>query len=140
MPKTNHPELTKQVTDLQFKLESLKRSAEHGGLPDIHMEDILVWYVESIEEERERCEDKILDEKMTAIDDMISAYIDDRLNLPYKPAKVVEDPINWEPLVRQVRDFARNNTEHGRKLGRVIDAADKALAAVKRHQGKELNE
>lgn len=54
MPKTNHPELKKQVEDLQYKLESLKRSAKHGGLPDMHIEDILVWYVESIEEDRER--------------------------------------------------------------------------------------
>lgn len=53
MPKTNHPELTKQVNELAWKLQLLKGSAAAGGMPDMHIEQILVWFVEAIEEDRE---------------------------------------------------------------------------------------
>jgi ribosomal protein L29 len=40
----NHPELVDKVNELSEALFMLKASAEAGGLPDMHIENILKWY------------------------------------------------------------------------------------------------
>jgi hypothetical protein len=86
---------------------------------------------EVTKEQRQEIEDKILDEKMNEILGMISTFIGDRSDYPYKPAKIkAKRPLDYDPLIRQIRDFALENNEHGRRLGRVISAADKVLEAL----------
>lgn len=80
---------------------------------------------------KEKIEDDILDEKMREIDKMISDFIGKRIKLPMndKP-EIEEDPINYEPLVRQIRDFARGNAYGNRILDRAIAHADEAIALL----------
>lgn len=83
------------------------------------------------EREIEQAEDAILDDKMQAIDKIISDFIGKRIRHPMadKP-EIEEDPINYEPLVREVRDFARNNAYGNRILDRALALTNKTIEMV----------
>lgn len=85
----------------------------------------------------QEAEDKILDEKMQHIDKMISDFICKRIKLPMqeKP-EIEEDPINYEPLVRQIRDYARDNAYGNRILDRAINIIDDITERIIRGEKK----
>ena len=90
-----------------------------------------------LDEREKKAEERILDEKMGAITEMIHKFIDDRAEYSWKPAKIkANHPLDYDPLVRQIRDFASDNSGGGRILCRAIAAADKAIAAIDKKQAQ----
>lgn len=51
---TDKQELIEPVNQLLEALHKLKTSAENGGLPDMHMENILKWYVETAKAQKQQ--------------------------------------------------------------------------------------
>lgn len=65
---------------------------------------------------------------MQRIDQMIHDFINDRMDLPFKPAKIkATKPLDYDPLVREIRDYVRGKYGHGKRLQSMIDKTDAIL-------------
>lgn len=84
------------------------------------VEDYLLDLFRQYAEEREAESEK----GFQHIDQMISDYI--RNTWPGGDVLRASEakPINWEPLVRQIRDYATGRFGHGKRLQSMIDKAD----------------
>lgn len=80
---------------------------------------------------QKEAEEKVLDEKMGAIPVMISEFIQSRWpNGDVLRARESTTPIDYDPLIRKIRDYANDNSGAGLRLNRAIEAADKAIDAI----------
>lgn len=118
-PKT----LREQLVNFWYKAyRSGQRNDDGSELEDVDQLEALCMKRET------EAVDAILDQKMRQIDKMISDFIH---NLwpegNVLRASEIKKPIDYDPLVRQIRDFARGNAYGNRILDRAISKADQIL-------------
>lgn len=90
-----------------------------------------------VERLKREAEDEILDERMTEITSMISDFIQSTWpDGDVFRASERTGVIDYDPLVRKIRDFANDNRQGGRILGRAISAVDKAIEQLSNQENK----